>query len=148
MPEAVHSYLNEYRLLRHLMENYDSNARKSSSPIRSHLIPGLYAAAQWQSRYEFDFHSIVTGPVANSTKALQVVFGMSLHLIIDVVCIRMEITFENKRHSIWFKFRAVFIFEKKTNKQTGRTKSNTNDKLLADTKVERQSLDLELVRLR
>jgi hypothetical protein len=25
------------------------------------------------------------GPVANSTKALQVVFGMSLHLLIDVV---------------------------------------------------------------
>jgi nicotinic acetylcholine receptor alpha-7 len=74
----------------------------------------MYAAAQqWQSRYEFDSHSIVTGPVANSTKALQVVFGMSLHLIIDVVCIRMEITFENKRHSNLFKFRAVFIFEKK-----------------------------------
>ncbi|KAI9553855.1 hypothetical protein GHT06_019125 [Daphnia sinensis] len=50
LPEAVHSDLNEYRLLRHLMENYDSNAR----------------------------------PVANSTKALQVVFGMSLHLLIDV----------------------------------------------------------------
>lgn len=50
LPEAVHSDLNEYRLLRHLMENYDSNAR----------------------------------PVANSTKALQVIFGMSLHLLIDV----------------------------------------------------------------
>nr|CAH0110546.1 unnamed protein product [Daphnia galeata] len=50
LPEAVHSDHNEYRLLRHLMANYDSNAR----------------------------------PVANSTKALQVVFGMSLHLLIDV----------------------------------------------------------------
>jgi hypothetical protein len=42
LPEAVHSDHNEYRLLRHLMANYDSNARKSSAPIRSHLIPGLY----------------------------------------------------------------------------------------------------------
>ena len=44
--------INEYRLLRHLMTDYDASAR----------------------------------PVSNSTFPLQVVFGMSLHLIIDVVC--------------------------------------------------------------
>lgn len=38
LPEAVHSDHNEYRLLRHLMANYDSNARKRLFNPVEHLL--------------------------------------------------------------------------------------------------------------